>query len=120
MYVLGFWANAGGALVTLKNIQDLILHVGHTSVYLNPWLHVIQDMREELNKVHRLMMQCAEMGKLSTMQDKRWVQQCCLLQRLDHCWFPQRRLEMMEPRKPLVRDWKALWVTEIDKEKQTG
>jgi hypothetical protein len=25
-------------------------------------------MREELNKVHQLMMQCAEMGKLSTMQ----------------------------------------------------
>jgi len=44
-------------------------------------------------------------------QDKRWVQQCHVLQRLDHCWFPQRRLEMMEPKKPLVRDWKALWVT---------
>ncbi len=28
MYPLGFWANAGGALVTLKNMQDLILHVG--------------------------------------------------------------------------------------------
>lgn len=68
MYPLGFWANAGGALVTLKNMQDLILHVGHISVYLNPWLHVIQDMREELNKVHQLTMQCAEMGKLSTMQ----------------------------------------------------
>jgi hypothetical protein len=68
MYVLGFWANAGGPLVTLKNMQDLILPVGHTSVYLNPCLHVIQDMREELNKVHQLTMQCAEMGKLSTMQ----------------------------------------------------